>query len=40
MGANAFNLRQLVVIAKVTHSLTISDNGFSAVLPNAYETFL
>ena len=38
MGSNTFDLRQFVVIAEVTHSFALSHNGFSAVLPNSYQT--
>ena len=38
MGSNTFDLRQFVVIAEVTHSFAVSHNGFSAALPNSYQT--
>ena len=40
MGPNASDLGQLVVIAEVTHSFTISHNSFSPTLSNTYKTLL
>jgi hypothetical protein len=40
MRPNASDLGQLVVIAEVTHSFTISHNRFSPTLPNTYKTLL
>ena len=40
MRPTASDLGQLVVIAEVTHSFTISHNRFSPTLPNTYKTLL